>query len=102
MHGNRSSSWLNLAMLESARSPSFVPKLTACFSELASPLAEYCILQPNEVAMFDVQWICESPGKLPANDSRFVDVWANNREGEVRHLCTLDIVSHRLVSSNGP
>jgi len=75
---DRLSSWLIVAMLKSAGSPSLVPELSACFSEFASPLAEHSILQSKKVAMFCVQRVRKSPRKFSANDSWLVDVWADN------------------------
>jgi hypothetical protein len=75
---DRSSSCVCVAVLESACSPSFVPEFPARLSEFSSPFAEDGLLQSGEVAMLGIHWICESPGEFPANNARFVDVWADN------------------------
>ena len=84
-YGGKSSSRarLDVPTLEPACPPPFVPELPAGFSQLAAPLAEYGLLQPEEVAVLFIHGVREAPGELATNHARFVDVWADDGQREV-------------------
>ena len=71
------SNW-SIALLEAACPPSFVPLLAAGLAELVTPLAEYRVLQPEEVAVLFVVRVCKAPREASAENLGLVYVGADD------------------------
>lgn len=82
---------LRRTMLKSTSSPPLIPKLSACFPKLASPLTEDGLFELDKVAMLLVEWICKTPRKLSANDTWIVHIWRDNRKWKITTICGIGI-----------
>lgn len=90
----------DVPLLESARSPSFIPLFSAGFAQFGAPFAENSFLETLEVTVLLIIWVSESPRELPADNIRLVQVRADYRERQEWRLFLLCLLLS-LVSSDG-
>lgn len=75
-----------VALLEAAGAPALVPLLAAGLAKLTAPLAEDGFLQAQEVAVLGVVRVGKTPRELASNNTRLVDIRADDRHGDKGRL----------------